>query len=237
VNAQSRYALASRDYAENFSPAIVADILPEVPALPETLLALDLHRLEFSFDLRGISQVILEDPGATLQILRLAGREYGDSAGSHLRIEDCICDLGVEACLRAVERGAMVQPSSWRAILPCWEHARSIARFARLIAEQEPTGLTPDQAYMGGLLHILGSLPDLLGWKRRDLQGPHDVVGLALAEVWSLPAYIQDIFREGMMPARELRWTPVLEDAHRLVEICEQQLLGTAARLPFAVSV
>ena len=65
------------------------DPLPAVPVMPETLLLLDLVAQEPTVDLRGMSQLVLDDMGATLQILRLAGREYGNSpthAAAHRRL-------------------------------------------------------------------------------------------------------------------------------------------------------
>jgi len=75
---------------------------PAIPIMQETLLLLDLAVQESSVDLREISQLVLDDLGATLQILRLAGREYANSHDRPLRIEDCISALGVNACMQAV---------------------------------------------------------------------------------------------------------------------------------------
>ena len=50
------------------------DDLPGVPALAATLLKMELELHESSTDLRGFSEAVLGDVGATIQILRLAGR-------------------------------------------------------------------------------------------------------------------------------------------------------------------
>ena len=58
--------------------------------MPETLLLMDLGALEKPVDLEEITQVVLSDPGATIQVLRLAGRERALGEEREARIEDCI---------------------------------------------------------------------------------------------------------------------------------------------------
>ena len=67
---------------------------PAIPIMQETLLLLDLAAQESSVDLREMSQLVLDDLGATLQILRLAGREYDNSHDRPLRN---ICKVAVPA--------------------------------------------------------------------------------------------------------------------------------------------
>jgi hypothetical protein len=58
---------------------------PAIPIMQETLLLLDLVVQEPSVDLREMSKLVLDDLGATLQILRLAGSEYSNSKDRPLR--------------------------------------------------------------------------------------------------------------------------------------------------------
>ena len=218
MNANTKYFSGCRvDAKKSFQPVDV-DVLPDVPALPETLLALDLHRHEFSFDLRGIAQVVLEDLGATLQIFGLANREYGP-VGPHQRIEDCICELGVDACLRVVERGTLAQPRNPRAIMNAWEHARIIGRYARLIAEQKPAGVIPEHAYLGGLMHELGNLPELLEWPGREEGARPALIAVNLAERWSLPTWLKNMFCENLVPGFNPIWSQMMGEAHRLARM------------------
>lgn len=71
-------------------PLDALDDLPDVPALPETLLQMELRLHEFSIDLHELSQLVLSDLGATLQIMRLAARESSAPDAHPARIEDCI---------------------------------------------------------------------------------------------------------------------------------------------------
>jgi hypothetical protein len=133
-----------------------------------------------------------------------------------LRIEDCICDLGVDVCVEAIESGASPLTGKWASVVATWEHARTVARYAKLIAEHTTIGINPDQAYLGGLLHILGTLPGLFEWAGHDRAGHPGLVAMNLAEAWQLPGYIKDLFCECLGPGGEPRWSRILEDAHRL---------------------
>jgi HDOD domain len=192
-----------------------ADNLPDVPVLPETLLAMELQLRHSPVDLGEFSQVVLHDVGATLQILRLACREY-DAAENHLlRIEDCICDFGPAACFQAVAKGSVVRSHQRRAVAAIWTHAREIADNAKHLAEEISSAITPDQAYIAGLLHSMGSLPAALAW--RWSEASHDTVhtGWKLAERWAFPGYLRDFFCEMIMPGYCPQWSEIMAAAHR----------------------
>lgn len=163
---------------------------PAIPVLPETLLRLDLEAQERSVDLRAVSELVLSDLGATLQILRLAGTEYWDSEFRPTRIEDCISDLGVQACLEAVSAETVARDSSYKVVAEAWAHSRGIAYHSRQIAE-EMQDVNPDEAYMAGLLHAIGLLPSVLGWPSGNLSASDlALAGLKLARKWSLPPFL-----------------------------------------------
>ena len=191
------------------------DDLPGVPALPETLLAMEFQLQEFSIDLCAISGIVLGDLGATIQILRLAGREYGDAEGRPVRIEDCICDLGPKACLRAAAGGTMVNGIRQRAVLQMWEHSREIAHICKLIAEETPGFINPHQAYMAGLLHGIGELPAVLGWERSAAANYRPFSAVDLAERWSFPAFLKEFFHAVNKPGWNSQWSKLMSTAHR----------------------
>jgi hypothetical protein len=197
-----------------FQPGLVDD-LPGVPALPETLLAMEFQLQEFSIDLRAISEIVLGDLGATIQILRLAGREYGDEEGRPVRIEDCISDLGLKACLRAAAGGSVAKGIRQRAVVEMWEHSREIALTCRLIAEETPGFINPHQAYMAGLLHGTGALPALLGWERSTAQNYRPLTAVELAERWAFPAFLREFFHAVNKPGWNSQWSKIVSTAHR----------------------
>jgi HD-like signal output (HDOD) protein len=196
----------------------LVDDLPGVPALPETLLAMEFQLQEFSVDLRAVSEIVLGDLGATIQVLRLAGREYGDSEGRPVRIEDCISDLGLKACLRAAAAGTMEWGNRQRAVVEMWEHSREIAHTCRLIAEETPGFINPHQAYMAGLLHGIGALPALLGWERSAASSYRPFSAVELAERWAFPPFLKEFFQTVHKPGWNSQWSKMLSMAHRFAE-------------------
>lgn len=199
-----------------FQPELVQDF-PDVPVLPETLLLMDLRVHDRIVDLRDLSQLVLGDLGATLQILRLAGREYGASEDRPHRIEECIADLGLQACLKAAASLTVIRDSRYGTILESWAHAREIAQYCRLLADENAGGVNPDEAYLTGLFHGLGELPALLGWQwsgRGKKDGAH--VGLKLAEQWALPPCVREYFREMYIPGYGSQWSGLVQTAHLL---------------------
>lgn len=197
------------------------DTFPDIAVLPETLLAMELQRHNLSFDLSGVTRVILRDPGATLQILRLAGKEYGNGVDRPTRIADCISDLGLKACLAVIERGTLTPVADPEGIRVLWENSRAVARVAAVAAERMPEGIEAGQAYLGGLLHALDRVPALHGWPcSQTLAGPH--LALLLADLWCLPDFLRDMFCEAAAPGFDSRWARLMDKAARLAGIPSQ---------------
>jgi hypothetical protein len=187
--------------------------LPDIPVMPETLLLLEFMVQEQIVDLREMSQVVLSDVGATLQIFRLLAREHGDNEGHPARIEDCISDLGLEACLRAVSALSVSRDVREPAIAAFWAHSREIAQYSKQVAE-EMTEVNPDEAYLAGLLHAIGLLPGLLEWREASV-ADGALAGLRLARRWSLPGYVTELFQEMQLTGYATRWSGIVRKAHQ----------------------
>jgi HD-like signal output (HDOD) protein len=186
--------------------------LPDVPVMPQTLLILDLLVQEPCVDLREVSRVVLGDLGATLQILRLAGREYGNAEGRPARIEDCIADIGLEACLKAASAQIVASDGQRTSVGEFWAHAKEIAEYSKIVAEDMP-GINPEEAYLIGLLHTLGSLPGLLGWREAGISDGA-LAGLRIAKRWSLPNSVMELFNEMHLTGYATRWSGIVQKAH-----------------------
>jgi hypothetical protein len=188
--------------------------LLDIPVMPKTLLILEFMIQEQCVDLREMAQLVLSDLGATLQILRLAGRIYGSSEGRPTRIEDCISDLGLEACLKAVSAQAVVCDSRQHVIAEFWDHSRQIALHSRQLAEQT-LDENPEEAYLTGLLHAIGLLPVILDWGE---YGTDDsaLMGLRFATRWSLPHCVIEFFREIHFTGYPALWSGIVLEAHHL---------------------
>jgi HD-like signal output (HDOD) protein len=186
--------------------------LPDVPVLPETLLLLDLLVQEPCVDLGQMSRLVLADVGASVQLLRLAGREYGMAEGRPTRIADCISDLGLRACLKALSARTISNHARKHEIAAFWDHSRDVANHARQIA-QEMLETDPEDAYMVGLCHGIGSLPELLGWRESGV-ADSALAGLRLAKRWSLPQCVTEFFTEMQLPGYGPRWSGLIQKAH-----------------------
>jgi HD-like signal output (HDOD) protein len=191
-----------------------ADPLPDVPILLSTRLQLELLLQEPVLDLRAVSEVILQDMGATLQILRLVGEEYRAAEERPIRIEDCIASLDTRVWFDAVSAMTLVQNS--RAAV-AWQHAKQIGRFAEQLAAQQE-GVRPGEGQLVGLLHEIGKLPELLGWQRAQLTYEDSkAVAALLAEHWHLPLCVLDATQQQQTESVS-RWTAILNAAHTCVE-------------------
>jgi HDOD domain len=197
-----------------FQPKLVDD-LPDVPVMPETLLLMELGIHEFAVDLAAMSQLVLSDLGATLQILRLAARECGEARPE--RMEDCISILGPQACLKAAARRSIGSGIQCRVVFEAWAHAREIAQVFRVLAEETHGKIRPEEAYLAGLCHVLGFLPEMLSWDRPAYCGRGWGVGLKLAERWSLPFCVAEFFAEMQLSRGGARWGDLARKAHRIV--------------------
>lgn len=189
---------------------------PDVPALPETLLLMELRAHEFSVDLREMSRLILDDLGATLQIMRLAAREYGAGENRPVRMEDCISALSLDACLKAASQQAVTHHARHRTVLETWAHSREIAHYSRMAAQEMGTGVHPDEAYLAGLFHTLGEVPALLGWETQRNSKDWARTGLRLAEHFCLPLCVQEFFREMLFPDSGTSWFEIVQTAHEM---------------------
>lgn len=239
-NKTARRADPTYDPIAEFQPWQVdfSDDLPNIPVLPETLLLLELEVQERSIDLQTITELILGDLGATLQILRLAGREYACAEFRPSRIADCIADLGVNVCMEAVSVQTVARASGHNAIADTWAHCREIAQISKQIAE-ESQEVNPDDAYMVGLLHAIGMLPAVLGWAASK-RGVSDfaLAGFKLAKKWSLAPFVVKFLSEVHEEKCTTPLPEIVREAHRradrsMIECpLEQNLIPKLYRVP-----
>ena len=240
------FEIATARNALTVSPTLALELvrdLPDVPVMLETLLQLELEVGERAVDLGAMSQLVLSDLGASLQIMRLAGREESFSENRPARIEDCISGLGVQACLEAVSRRTFTRSSSRLEIFDIWSHSREIAESCRSIAETEFPSVHPDEAYLVGLFHAIGTLPEVFDWDlAASLPGDPALAGLKMAEAWALPNCVLAFFIARRTPKGTSPWTRIVDHAHQyagfsLVECSSNDRLPVSKRSALAVQL
>lgn len=202
--------------------------IPEIPVMPETLLCVDLCARTQSIDLSEMSQCVLGDPGATLQIMRTARNANSTGGERFNRIEDYISALGVDASKDAIAKRILSREMDATRIREAWTHARTIAEICCELAEETPDETHPGQAYLVGLLHELGSLPSVLGWDALFPNRKHpEHVGLRLAEAWRLPLCVHAYFCGLQDEAKSNQWTKLVQRAHALTDAAKEQCRST----------
>jgi hypothetical protein len=192
-----------------------SDDLPALPVLPETLLLLELEAQERLIDLRRVTELVLSDLGATLQVLRLEGREHACVEFRPSRIEDCIVDLGLDVCLLAFSAHTVRRHAGQEAIAETWAHAREIAVYSQQVAG-ESQDVDPGEAYLTGLLHAIGLLPAVLGWAASK-HGVSDfsLAGFKLAKKWSLAPFVVKFLGEMNEERCTTPLPEIVREAHR----------------------
>jgi HDOD domain len=168
---------------------------PVVPVLPVTLAQLDLLLSRPALDLEEISETILTDVGATLQIFRTAATTVAVTGWRARRISECVVHLGQKRLQGALESWfpavSMLHDEAAKGV---WERAKLTAKISMLLARQVPE-LPPESAYLAGLLHEVGRLPAILGWYSEALDlGDPFTVGCAVIREWGLPTFLESSF-------------------------------------------
>ena len=193
-----------------------ADFLDEVPVMSATVLGLDMLLQESCIDLRMASDLILSDVGATLQILRLIGKEYDVAAERPSRIVDCIASLDADVWFAAISAHTFAGDRKHSEATAVWKHCRRIAQYAQLVAESIE-GISPEDAYLVGLLHGVGDIPAALGWPYGG-RGAKDQ-GALLALEATLPLFVHAVLRGMNDSSSSSPWRFILTTAHELAGV------------------
>jgi len=190
-----------------------ADFLDDVPVMSATILGLEMLLYEPCIDLRMASELILSDVGATIKILRLIGKEYEFAAERPSRMGDCLASLDVDTWFGAISAHTFVCDREHAATTAVWNHCRLVAQYAQLVAESIES-ISPEDAYLVGLLHGIGAIPKVLGWSNG---GPDTRDPGALFELEGLlPLFVLSALRSVNDPRPSSIWRFILTTAHEL---------------------
>jgi hypothetical protein len=155
-------------YGQNAQLSQATEFLDEVPVMLATVFGLDMLLQEPNIDLRLVSELVLSDVGATIQTLRLVSREYEIASERPNRMCECIAGLDATLWFETLSTRIFVGDKERSATTAVWKHCRLVAQCARFVAESMDD-ITPDDAYMIGLLHGIGAVPAALGWPESQL--------------------------------------------------------------------
>lgn len=212
---RDRVEIAPLKYPVHAYAQQLGDILPGLPILTTTRLQLELLLNDPVVDLKAVTEVILADAGATLQILRVVGREFEDMDSKPARIEDCIVSLSAARCHQVICAPHEAQAEAYT---KKWHYYRRRAECMRELAKDRED-FAPEEAYLVGLLCGLGAIPQLLGWSiSASTSGEHDALGVMLAFHWNLPDYIVTAIKELHDQAQTTKWREILRLADELTQ-------------------
>ncbi|HEY1462911.1 MAG TPA: HDOD domain-containing protein [Terriglobales bacterium] len=210
--------------------------IPDVPVLTTTLLRLEKLLGENAPDLNAIGAVVRGDLGLTIHLLCLSHEEIfeSQSAGVLPSIEEIVVHLGIEKFKKLIKSIPVLteHPSGEIGVNICarfWMHSHLIALIAEELAVGE-SEITPGDAYLTGLLHQIGKLPILLGWRIPEFEATDlGELGYALARAWNFPSVLASVIR-GHEEATDslpsyLLWK-ISNSATEWVQLMEMMLAG-----------
>jgi len=203
------------DLAGSEAPACIR----QLPLLPETLLAIQLAKNAHCIDLNEVSALFLRDPGAVARIFYAMGAEVTAEPGRISRLEDCICELGMDGCLAALDsrpKGYFVNESD---VAEAWMHCSLISELCGQIAASAYPAISASDAIMVGLFHEMDKFPALLGWESDPTYDDAPaILALDLAREWRLPYAVAQYFRERATLDETEVWTTLVDRAHACLD-------------------
>ncbi|HWF90917.1 MAG TPA: HDOD domain-containing protein [Terriglobales bacterium] len=232
--ALQQYTELSSPSRRAVNPKLHGTVIPDVPLMPTTLLRLEKLFSASVLDLAAISAVIRGDLGLTIHLLRLSGEEQFESADTMPSVEGIVVHAGIEK-LKALIAGVPVlseHPAGEAGVNACarfWMHSHLIALIAQELAVGEDE-ITPEEAFLAGLLRQIGKLPILLGWRIPELEASDlGELGYALAQAWNFPSPLASVIRGheealGYLPSYSL-WK-IATSAAEWVQLMELMLGG-----------
>lgn len=226
-------------------------------------------------DLEDIVRIIQSDPALTVRILSMCQRAEHGLGDRVNTVDRAVVMLGFEAVRAAILSVAVYDAMAHHAAQlegregaegfrheGFWRHCVATACAADEIARTQPSlKVSPDEAFVAGLLHDLGKLalelvlPRTYGkvMKLAEERGlsastaahkiigiDHHVAGKRLAEHWGLPLQIQDSMwlygqpPEGIAELRNKAFVGVISAAHLLARSLHLGWSGEGGPLPSA---
>jgi hypothetical protein len=216
------FALRDLHFGEQESPVREKmDFLNDVPVMSATVLGLQMLLHDPFIDLRKVSALILSDVGATIQILRLIGREYALATERPGRMDDCIAGLDVSDWFSALSARTFACDAEHYAATALWKHSLLVAQYSQLVAESIE-GISPEDAYLVGLLHEIQAIPIVFGWQSGDSGAASPSVLFAMDG--AQPHFVLAAMRSVNEPSSSSPWKLILTAAHDLADDSRDRL-------------
>jgi HD-like signal output (HDOD) protein len=232
--ALQQYTELSSPSRRAVNPRLHGTAIPDVPLMPTTLLRLEKLLSASVVDLGAIGAIIRSDLGLTIHLLRWSGEERFEANDIMPSVEGIVIHAGIEKLKALVARVPVLSehPAGEAGVNICarfWMHSHLIALISQELAIGE-TEITLEGAFLAGLLHQIGKLPILLGWRIPELEASDlGELGYALAQAWNFPTALASVIRghaeaSGYLPSYSL-WK-IATSAAEWVQLMELMLAG-----------
>lgn len=195
-----------KSLAADIMRAIEADTLV-LPTLPEVALRIRKCELDPNLEVMGLARIIEQDPATTAQLLRIANSPLVRREVKVADLSKAISLLGMSYCAKVAISYSTRQlfksknASSEDKMREIWQHSLNIACHCYVLANK--TGLVPEEAFLAGLLHKIGTLPIIamsdkdssysLSELNKTLDDIHPMLGEKILSHWQFPRSITDI--------------------------------------------
>lgn len=193
----------------------IVNTIQVLPSLPAVVMELLGGIGQNNADLNQLSAIVSKDQALSAKVLRLANSSFYGMQRKVTTMAQAVSILGLNSLRTMITTAAVVgrfqskSPGGFD-FQAFWQHSIATAVCARLIAER--VDMSPESAFMAGLLHDIGRLVLVTGFpkqyeaaiayrnehdcymldaERAILACDHAVVGHALAEHWRFPLAIQ----------------------------------------------
>ncbi len=203
--------------------------ITDLPSLPDVVYRIENTANDPNCGARDIAAVIETDPPMSARILRLANSAYYRSSGVEIgSIAQAVARLGLKevrkVCLAIAAMRIFVRSSQHIDHRRFWHHSLTVAAATRTVAKRmHGVRIDPDEAYIAGLLHEVGSLvfdqyfTNLYAIVHKEaeraqravhlveneyLQLNHGDVGAELLTRWQLPARLVEAVRHHHNPSQ-----------------------------------
>ncbi len=190
----------------------VRRLLDQVPVLSSTVLSLEMLLDPIHVDIGAAAACVLSDVGASIQILNRTSREYDSGASLPGRMVECIAGLDLREFLSDLCSRTMTSRAEYATVLAVWDRCQQVAQNAYIAAESID-GISPDDAYLAGLLDDRGAIARLLGWHDQGRNAAS--AGYLLASEQLLPASVLPAFGGDRGP-QDSSWSLILSSAHSM---------------------
>ncbi|SDI40096.1 HDOD domain-containing protein [Propionivibrio dicarboxylicus] len=205
-----------------------------LPAMPQILLKLMERCQNEDTGMSELADLIAKDPGITSKVLGVANSSAFHRSGRALGLESALATLGTDMIRTLVINESVSQvfnslnQSNGIDLRAFWKHSLTVAVIAKSLAAESGT-VSPEEAYLAGLLHDVGRLALLSATDREfaflffasdddrlpdiehgQLNLNHTEAGAILADRWNLDSFLSDCLLYHHRSA-------AIDDAHPLV--------------------